>query len=159
MYNSYTVVVVGGGGHHYYQGVQLMSNKLLLLLDLFSYYWLSCVCAINEAPSSIMTSLLHATTLLILHGMRSGRLQAAARALGQLYLWRLTVFLGASSPANCHSLSSLPCCSLKISHQIYSSGDLSKGDLGLAVMPDRVAEFREKLETSIQYAKALGCKR
>ncbi|KAK7099716.1 putative hydroxypyruvate isomerase [Littorina saxatilis] len=38
-------------------------------------------------------------------------------------------------------------------------GDISKGDLGIAIFPDRVDEFREKLEMSIQYAKALDCKR
>ncbi|XP_005090132.1 putative hydroxypyruvate isomerase [Aplysia californica] len=38
-------------------------------------------------------------------------------------------------------------------------GDLSAGDLGLAAQPDRVQEFREKLELSISYATGLQCKR
>lgn len=38
-------------------------------------------------------------------------------------------------------------------------GDLTKGDLGLAALPSRQAEFDEKLELSIAYAKALDCKR
>ncbi|KAK7501049.1 hypothetical protein BaRGS_00007534 [Batillaria attramentaria] len=37
-------------------------------------------------------------------------------------------------------------------------GDLSSGDLGIAALPDRVKEFREKLEISIKYATALNCK-
>ncbi|XP_046561297.1 putative hydroxypyruvate isomerase [Haliotis rubra] len=38
-------------------------------------------------------------------------------------------------------------------------GDLANGDLGLAALPSRKEEFREKLELSIQYANALECKR
>ena len=37
------------------------------------------------------------------------------------------------------------------------TGDLKK-DLGLAALPERQKEFDEKLETSIEYAKALDCK-
>ncbi|KAL8574012.1 hypothetical protein ACOMHN_029459 [Nucella lapillus] len=33
------------------------------------------------------------------------------------------------------------------------------GELGQAIMPDKIDTFREKLELTIQYAKALGCKR
>ncbi|KAL5020927.1 hypothetical protein ScPMuIL_000082 [Solemya velum] len=38
-------------------------------------------------------------------------------------------------------------------------GTLENGDLGLAALPNRMTEFREKLELSIQYAKALDCER
>ncbi|BFY99138.1 hypothetical protein BsWGS_02177 [Bradybaena similaris] len=38
-------------------------------------------------------------------------------------------------------------------------GDLKNGDLGLAAQPSRVADFKAGLETSVMYAKALGCKR
>ncbi|XP_013407464.1 putative hydroxypyruvate isomerase [Lingula anatina] len=38
-------------------------------------------------------------------------------------------------------------------------GDLKGGDIGIAAISSRRSEFKEKLETSIQYAKALGCKR
>lgn len=38
-------------------------------------------------------------------------------------------------------------------------GDLQAGELGLAALPDRVEEFKSSLETSIEYANALQCKR
>ncbi|CAH1774089.1 unnamed protein product [Owenia fusiformis] len=38
-------------------------------------------------------------------------------------------------------------------------GDMTKGDVGISALPDRIEEFREKLETSIKYANALNCKR
>lgn len=38
-------------------------------------------------------------------------------------------------------------------------GDLSKGELGLSIFPDRVEEFKQTLEVSIQYAKKLGVKK
>lgn len=38
-------------------------------------------------------------------------------------------------------------------------GDLKAGDLGFAAIPGREEEFMEKLELSITYAKALGCKK
>jgi len=38
-------------------------------------------------------------------------------------------------------------------------GDLKSGDIGFAAHPGREQEFKEKLELSISYAKALGCKR
>jgi hydroxypyruvate isomerase len=38
-------------------------------------------------------------------------------------------------------------------------GDLKSGDLGLAAQPGREADFKQGLETSIQYANALNCKR
>ena len=44
------------------------------------------------------------------------------------------------------------------SHNI-SVGDLQAGDLGLAALPSRVEEFKTSLETSIEYANALQCKR
>ncbi|XP_060082459.1 putative hydroxypyruvate isomerase [Ylistrum balloti] len=38
-------------------------------------------------------------------------------------------------------------------------GDMKNGEIGLAALPNKVKEFREKLETSVEYAKALNCKR
>lgn len=38
-------------------------------------------------------------------------------------------------------------------------GDLSKGDIGLAALPDRQQEFESKLDLAIKTAKALNCKR
>ncbi|KAH9515279.1 hypothetical protein Btru_014050 [Bulinus truncatus] len=38
-------------------------------------------------------------------------------------------------------------------------GDLKSGDLGLAALPDRVQDFKDGLELSVQYANALNCKR
>ncbi|HEY4192724.1 MAG TPA: 2-oxo-tetronate isomerase [Mesorhizobium sp.] len=36
-------------------------------------------------------------------------------------------------------------------------GDWAKGERGIAVLPDRVEEFRASVDTAITYAKALGC--
>jgi hydroxypyruvate isomerase len=36
-------------------------------------------------------------------------------------------------------------------------GDWGKGERGIAVLPDRVEEFRQGVEMAIRYAKALGC--
>jgi hydroxypyruvate isomerase len=36
-------------------------------------------------------------------------------------------------------------------------GDWAKGERGIAVLPDRVKEFRAGVDTAITYAKALGC--
>lgn len=36
-------------------------------------------------------------------------------------------------------------------------GDWGKGERGIAVLPDRVDEFRASVDTAITYAKALGC--
>jgi hydroxypyruvate isomerase len=36
-------------------------------------------------------------------------------------------------------------------------GDWAKGERGIAVLPDRVDEFRRSVDTAITYAKALGC--
>ncbi|KAK3089056.1 hypothetical protein FSP39_000476 [Pinctada imbricata] len=38
-------------------------------------------------------------------------------------------------------------------------GDLSKGEIGIAALKEKQKEFDEKLETTIEYAKALNCKR
>lgn len=38
-------------------------------------------------------------------------------------------------------------------------GDLQAGELGLGAVPGREAEFRKTLDVTLQYAKALGCKR
>lgn len=41
---------------------------------------------------------------------------------------------------------------------MYSSlGDQCRGDMGLAAMPGREKEFRESLDKSLKYAKAMGC--
>ena len=37
------------------------------------------------------------------------------------------------------------------------SGDWAKGERGIAVLPDRVEEFRAGVDKAITYAKALGC--
>ncbi|MCC6535653.1 MAG: hydroxypyruvate isomerase [Burkholderiales bacterium] len=37
------------------------------------------------------------------------------------------------------------------------AGDWDKGERGIACLPDRIGEFRAGVETSIAYAKALGC--
>ncbi len=37
------------------------------------------------------------------------------------------------------------------------SGDWAAGERGIAVLPDRVGEFRVNVDTAIAYAKALGC--
>ena len=36
-------------------------------------------------------------------------------------------------------------------------GDWGKGERGIAVLPDRIDEFRSGVDTAITYAKALGC--
>ncbi|MDW6023855.1 2-oxo-tetronate isomerase [Mesorhizobium sp. BAC0120] len=36
-------------------------------------------------------------------------------------------------------------------------GDWSKGERGIAILPDRVEEFQQGVEMAIRYAKALGC--
>ena len=36
-------------------------------------------------------------------------------------------------------------------------GDWARGERGIAVLPDRVDEFRRGVDTAITYAKALGC--
>jgi len=36
-------------------------------------------------------------------------------------------------------------------------GDWGKGERGIAVLPDRIDEFRRGVDTAITYAKALGC--
>jgi hydroxypyruvate isomerase len=36
-------------------------------------------------------------------------------------------------------------------------GDWAKGERGIAVLPDRIEEFRRGVDTAITYAKALGC--
>ncbi|XP_076441503.1 putative hydroxypyruvate isomerase [Babylonia areolata] len=48
-----------------------------------------------------------------------------------------------------------------LEHVLINSfpGDVTQGELGLAALPDKVDIFREKLELTIKYAKALGCKR
>ncbi|KAG8003234.1 putative hydroxypyruvate isomerase [Nibea albiflora] len=38
-------------------------------------------------------------------------------------------------------------------------GDVKAGDLGLGAVPGREAEFRQGLDLSMKYARALGCKR
>ena len=37
------------------------------------------------------------------------------------------------------------------------SGNWAGGERGIAVLPDRVEEFRANVDTAIAYAKALGC--
>ena len=39
------------------------------------------------------------------------------------------------------------------------AGDASKGDRGIACLPERAAEFREGVERAIEYAKAVNCPR
>ena len=39
------------------------------------------------------------------------------------------------------------------------AGDWAAGERGIAVLPDRVAEFRESVDKAIVYAKATGCER
>jgi hydroxypyruvate isomerase len=39
------------------------------------------------------------------------------------------------------------------------AGDWAAGERGLACLPDRVGEFQDSVETTIAYAKALGCTR
>ncbi|WP_353641388.1 2-oxo-tetronate isomerase [Mesorhizobium sp. WSM2239] len=36
-------------------------------------------------------------------------------------------------------------------------GDWGRGERGIAILPDRVGEFRKGVDTAITYAKALGC--
>jgi hydroxypyruvate isomerase len=36
-------------------------------------------------------------------------------------------------------------------------GDWGKGERGIAILPDRIDEFRKGVDTAITYAKALGC--
>lgn len=36
-------------------------------------------------------------------------------------------------------------------------GDWGKGERGIAVLPDRIDEFRKSVDTAITYARALGC--
>jgi hydroxypyruvate isomerase len=37
------------------------------------------------------------------------------------------------------------------------AGDWAQGERGIAVLPDRIGEFQDGVETAIDYAKALGC--
>jgi hydroxypyruvate isomerase len=37
------------------------------------------------------------------------------------------------------------------------AGDWAAGERGIAILPDRIGEFRKGVETAITYAKALGC--
>ncbi len=37
-------------------------------------------------------------------------------------------------------------------------GDWAAGERGIAILPDRVEEFRQNVSTALDYAKALGCK-
>ncbi|XP_071486912.1 putative hydroxypyruvate isomerase [Diadema antillarum] len=48
-----------------------------------------------------------------------------------------------------------------VEHVLMSShpGDIAAGDRGIAALPGREEEFRETLELSISYCKALACKR
>lgn len=39
------------------------------------------------------------------------------------------------------------------------AGDIKAGDLGLGAVPGRELEFREGLDLTLKYAKALNCKR
>lgn len=39
------------------------------------------------------------------------------------------------------------------------AGNWDQGERGIAVLPDRVAEFRDGVEQAIEYASVLGCKR
>lgn len=39
------------------------------------------------------------------------------------------------------------------------AGNVKAGDLGLAALPGREAEFRQGLDLALEYAKALGCQR
>ena len=39
------------------------------------------------------------------------------------------------------------------------SGDAAKGDRGIACLPERVSEFREGVDSAIEYAKAANCPR
>ena len=51
---------------------------------------------------------------------------------------------------------------LLLLNQVYvflCTGDLKAGDVGIAAIPGREKEFRESLETCVDYCKALACKR
>ena len=37
------------------------------------------------------------------------------------------------------------------------AGDWAGGERGIAMLPDRIDEFRRGVDTAITYAKALGC--
>ncbi|MBS3651819.1 hydroxypyruvate isomerase [Pseudaminobacter sp. 19-2017] len=39
------------------------------------------------------------------------------------------------------------------------AGDWAAGERGIAILPDRVEEFRKSVDTTIAYARALGCER
>lgn len=48
---------------------------------------------------------------------------------------------------------------LQVTLMNLAPGDWSGGDRGLACLPQRVAEFRRRLQETIVYARALGCRR
>ena len=51
---------------------------------------------------------------------------------------------------------------IELNNQLISSfkkGNWKAGDRGLCALPTRVTEFKEGLELTIKYAKALECKR
>lgn len=53
-----------------------------------------------------------------------------------------------------------PGCFIRNLLIIYSLiGDTSKGELGFAAVPGKEKEFRDSVDLTIQYAKALDCKR
>lgn len=39
------------------------------------------------------------------------------------------------------------------------TGDVTKGELGFAAIPGKENEFKQSIETTIDYAKALGAKK
>lgn len=40
----------------------------------------------------------------------------------------------------------------------FSSGDVTKGELGFAAIPGKEKDFEKSIKLTIDYAKALGCK-
>lgn len=39
------------------------------------------------------------------------------------------------------------------------TGDVTKGELGFAAIPGKEKEFKESIDLTVQYAKALGAKK
>lgn len=51
-------------------------------------------------------------------------------------------------------------CSPKVHHvYFFSLGDVTKGELGFAALPDKLVDFNESLNTTLEYAEALGAKK
>lgn len=52
-------------------------------------------------------------------------------------------------------------CTIFLSQKVFlpSTGDVTKGEMGFAAVPGKEEEFRKSVDLTIEYAKALDCKK